>query len=47
MYNLEEIVTIWKGIAPPSAREEPTVHDLAEQPGAWDPASILRGFNIS
>ena len=46
VYDLEEIVAIRKGFAPQSAREEPTIHDRAEQPGAWDPADILRGYNI-
>ncbi|KAF9778011.1 hypothetical protein BJ322DRAFT_1025371 [Thelephora terrestris] len=41
VYNLEEIATIRKGITPQSVREEPTIHDRAEQPGSWDPANIL------
>jgi len=44
MYNLEEIDAIRKGVTPQLAREEPTVHDRAEQPGVWDPADILRSY---
>ena len=46
MYNLEEIGAIRKGVAPQLTREEPTVHDRAEQPGVWDPADILRSYQI-
>ena len=47
VYNLEEIDAIRKGVAPQPVREEPTVYDLAEQPGAWDPTDILRSFQAS
>jgi hypothetical protein len=46
VYNLDEISTIRKGVAPQPAREEPTIHDRVERPGAWDPADILRGYQI-
>ena len=46
VYNLEEIVAIRKGFASQPAREEPIIHDWAKQPGAWDPADILQGYNI-
>ena len=46
VYNLKEIDTVRKGVAPQSVREEPTVHDRAERPGTWDPADILRGYHI-
>jgi len=46
MYNLEEIDTVRKGVAPPAVKEGPTVHDRVEQPGTWDPADILRGYQI-
>jgi len=46
MYNLEEIDTVQKGIAPQFVREEPTIHDQVERPGSWDPADILRGYQI-
>ena len=46
VYNLEEIVAIQKGFAPQPAREEPIIHNRAKQPGAWDPADILQGYNI-
>ena len=46
VYNLEEIGAIRKGVAPQSTTEEPTIHDRAERPGTWDPADILRGYQI-
>ena len=46
VYNLDEIDAIRKGIVPQSVGEEPTIHDRAERPGAWDPADILRGYPI-
>lgn len=46
VYNLEEIGAIRGGVAPQSVREEPTVHDRVEQPRAWDPVDILRGYQI-
>ena len=46
VYNLEEIDAIRKGDPPQFAREEPTIHDRAEQPGAWDPADILQSYGM-
>lgn len=46
VYNLDEIDKIRKGVSPHPAREEPTVHDRAERPGTWDPADILRGYQV-
>ena len=46
VYNLDEIEVIRRGVAPQPVREEPTVHDRVEQPGAWDPADILRDYQI-
>jgi len=46
VYNLEEIDTVRKGVVPQATREVLTVHDRAEQPGAWDPADILQDYQI-
>ena len=46
VYNLNEIDTIREGAAPQLAREEPTVHDWVERPGAWDPTDILQDYQI-
>lgn len=46
MYNLKEIDTVRKVVAPQFVREEPTVHDWVERPGCWDPPDILRGYQI-
>lgn len=46
VYNIDEIGTIRRGVSPRPAREEPTIHDRVEQPGAWDPADILRHYKI-
>jgi len=46
VYNLDEIGTIRRGVSPWPAREEPTIHDRVGQPGAWDPADILRDYKI-
>jgi len=34
VYNLDEIGTIRRGVPPRPAREEPTIHNRVEQPGA-------------
>ena len=41
VYNLDGIGVLRKGVAPQPAREEPAI-----QPGAWDPADILRDYQI-
>ena len=46
VYNLEEIDAVRKGVIPQATREEPTVHDWAEQPGAWNPTDILQDYQI-
>ena len=46
VYNLDEIGVIKKGVAPQPAREEPTICGRIQQPGAWDPADILRDYQI-
>jgi len=47
MYDLEEIGAVRKGVTPQSTREGLVIHGHAEQPGAWDPADILRIYQIS
>jgi len=46
VYNLDEINTIRKGVSPRPAKEEPTIHDWVEQPGAWDLADVLRDHKM-
>jgi len=41
VYNFDEINTTRQ-----PAKEEPTIRDWVEQPGAWDPADILRGHKM-
>ena len=44
VYDLEEIVTIRKGLLRNLRVEESTIHDRAKQPVAWDPTDILRAL---
>ena len=46
VYNLDEISAIRKGFSPRPAKEEPTIHDWVERPGAWDSVDILRDYKI-